>query len=177
MTAIHFINHVYEYDLIEESPRPSIDGESDDVFIEDVLSREEKVFFTCLVMCANRLEYVQADFFLLDEDVDISPENITKICSWKDQRGELIDIDVSSWLEKIAEYENVNSILQNMIDVFEALLLESLDRRLGCFFSRYIIGNPFQVVVTVPEEDTGKSELVYYPERRAVEIWGSTNMN
>jgi len=167
MTPIQLLNHVEDYGLIVESPYQFFE----DGLESESLTEEEIVYFTCIMLCTDRLEQVQADFVLFAEHKDAGDTFSEHMY------GSIIDGDVSPWIEATAEFESTVRILENMRIVFEDLLIDSLDRRIGAFFCKYVIVSPFQVCIGAPPKDIGESELEYYPEIRAVTIWGFERMN
>jgi hypothetical protein len=165
MKPLELVEYVKRYNLREESPliRNERGGIS-----AGVLTEEEEIFLTCAILCADRLIILSVDFFLpksevlaldLKERIDI----LTQECP-----GSELDTDVSTWKCARDEYESSVCILVNMFNVFEDLLIDSLDGRLGCFGQRYDIFYPFNIVVSEGEE-----RLSYYTFERIVSTWNS----
>ncbi len=177
MTPDELVEHVQYYGIEKESPYMLVQETTDTLVDEDFLDEKEQIWFTCLILCKNRLEELSADF-LFSEDVDVEKrQRIVEYVSRKERLGELLDIDILPWVEKLTEYEHANNILLNMMDVFESMLRDSLDRKLFCFNSQYFIINPFRVIAFESDEGVEGSGLVYYPDTKTNEIWGPEHTN
>ncbi len=143
------------------------------LFTDEFFHENEQLYFTCLLLCADRIEQVNADFLFSDDGLIDDKGKLLKTSLMEEKRGALLDLDVSPWDEREEEYAYIVGILQNMRDIFESLLRDSLDRRLVQFGCRYVIAQPSDIIVVAPKEDVVyRSELIYYPQLHANTFWG-----